>query len=566
MRSYVESLIWIGWPRTDLPGGLHHYGRVTMGDAKGSQCAGAPRFLLQHAIVPGAVEGDDPRGDEFFAANMNGRDHKGAKVEKLDLVHWFEVLHARYPDAGFGCFLARMRRRGQDTYYPTLFWGLGPIAPKDATAPPAPSRVFPERGFAVLRAEEGPAYWESPAPAVALQFATLYVHYLSDCFSLLGFHAFNRPIYVNRTISAGYNGGPYDFSVRGHAGVVADGLQAQPIGPVPSRHDFQPLVKFIGIRTPTLAEPYYTGREVRSSDQTKVPATEVYPGVGLERCLMLAREYLFDVYRVQGGREHAYHWLVHAPGEPRPADPAAWKDSQELQNTLFNVPEIRISRERRFDPGPHDWAVDTVQACALGDAGQGRLGRAWYERGIGVRVSMLGEPGTVVYTFRPPQCYTAGSPRVPKEEDRAAAEAPAEVGGVSVAVARHCSGTTFVALHEPFEGGCAMPYTMARIAQEDGAIAVAVTGPAAPGQAAAPVNDRVLVALGEGAGRVRTLSGLGESFTFADHLFVRVAPDTVEAVGDLRAMKVRVHGAPRLVLNGQDAEARHFAGYLLYGP
>jgi hypothetical protein len=557
MRSYVEGLMWIGWPRVELPGGLHHYGRVTMGDSKGSQCAGAPRFLLQHAIVPGAVEGDDPRGGEFYAANMNGRDHKGAKVEKLDPVHWFEVLHAKYPDAGFGYFLAEMRRRGQDRYYPTLLWGLGPIDPTGVRPPAAPSRVFPERGFAVLRAEEGPAYWEGPAPAIALQFATLYVHYLADCFSLLGFYAFNRPIYVNRTISAGYNGGPYDFSVRGHCGVVADGLQAQPVGPVPSRHDFAPLVKFVGVRTPALAEPYYTGREVRSSDQPKTPATEVYPGVHLERCLMLTREYLFDVYRVESGRERAYHWLVHAPGEPRPADPAAWKDSDDLQKTLFGVPEIRISGERRLDPGPHDWAVETVQACALEDVGQARLGRAWYERGVGVRVSMLGERGTLVYTFRPPQCYTPGSPRAPRQEDRPGYEAPAEVGGVSLAVARRAAGTTFVALHEPFEGGRPKPYAMAAIAREDEAVAVSVTGPG-------PVNDRLLLALGEGAARVRTLADGGEGFTFADHAFVRIGKDKVEAVGDLRGMKVRVEGTPRLVLNGRDAAARVSGGYMEY--
>ena len=63
-----------------------------------------------------------------------------------------------------------------------------PVSP-----PPASSYVARERGFALLRAEESPAYWESPAPAVAFQLATYYVHYAHDAFSLLGFHAFNRP-------------------------------------------------------------------------------------------------------------------------------------------------------------------------------------------------------------------------------------------------------------------------------------------------------------------------------------------------------------------------------------
>jgi len=65
-----------------------------------------------------------------------------------------------------------------------------PIDLKRVMPAPAPSYLARERGFAFLRAEESSTYWESPAPAVAFQLATYYVHYAHDCFALLGFYAY----------------------------------------------------------------------------------------------------------------------------------------------------------------------------------------------------------------------------------------------------------------------------------------------------------------------------------------------------------------------------------------
>ena len=93
-------------------------------------------------------QADDER-DEYYGANMNGRDHRNTKLAKLAEKHWFEMLHAKYPDGPFGYFLAQMRNRGDTKYVPTLFWGLEPIDPRRVTAPPAPSHVFAERGFAI---------------------------------------------------------------------------------------------------------------------------------------------------------------------------------------------------------------------------------------------------------------------------------------------------------------------------------------------------------------------------------------------------------------------------------
>jgi hypothetical protein len=478
---------------------------------------------------------------------MNGRDHRGAKVEKMAEVNWFEFAHAQWPDAGFDYFLAQMRPPGADRYVPTLFWGLSPIDPAKVKPPPAPSYVAPDRGFALLRAEESPAYWESSAPAVALQFATLYVHYVADCFSLLGYHAFNRPLYVNRAISAGYNGGPYDFHVRSHCGVVVDGQQAQPIGPVPYRQDFQPLMKFVAIHTAPPATPY-TGREVRSTDQPKVAATQVYPGVELARALMLTREYLFDVFRVSSDQSHLYHWLVHPLGEAFPDAPAKWTGSEELQQTLFNVPEIKIGEARRYDAGNADWSLTTRQTRY---GNENKLGDAWYDRRIGVRVHMLGEPGTTVFYYRPPLCYTPGSPRAPPA-DKAPTDHD-EVGGVSIAVARQASNTVFVAVHEPFEKNAPRLREFARIQQTATAVAVRVVGDT--------FSDRLLFAESD---QPVTLTGDGESFTFTGHGFVRVTPDKVEVAGNVKSLHVKVTGSPKLVVNGTERPHKPTNGMIIW--
>lgn len=265
MRRYVESVVEIGYLRVELPGGMPHCPQVTMGDARSSAYDGAPPCLFQKSIVTGHLANGAGGNARWISANMNGRDHRNAKVEKMLAPHWFELAHAKWPDAHVDYFLAQMRDPGQAVYTPSLLWGLSPIDSAEVQPPPAPSFVAPERGFAMLRAENRPReYWEGEAPSVALQFATYYVHYTHDAFSLLGFYAFNHPIYLNRQISNGYAGGcPWTDSARGHCGVLVDNMQwmlddadpkrdhphwPNPVGQVPTRSGFDPLVQFIAAR------------------------------------------------------------------------------------------------------------------------------------------------------------------------------------------------------------------------------------------------------------------------------------------------------------------------------
>ena len=592
MRRYVESVVNIGYPRVDIPAGMPHYPQITMGDARGSAFTGAPPYLFQKSIVVGRLADGQGGNSPWIAANMNGRDHRNAKVDKLLHPHWFELAHAKWPDARFDYFLAQMRGPDEPVYTPSLFWGLSPIDPKTVKPPSSPSYVARERGFAMLRAEEGPAYWGSAAPAVALQLSSYYVHYAHDTFALLGLYAFNRPIYLNRQISNGYGGGcPWTDSARGHATVMVDNRQfmldeadpkrdhphwPNPVGEVPTRVAFDRLVKFVAARAKpasgTVALDHRQPRAVStlSLDQRQ-EEKEVWPDVDMTRALFLTREYLCDIQQLTSDRPRHYDWHVHALGLP--VLDGQWKSSDDLADSLYELSNRAIAarlsdaveRERyqmrdvkKLDAGQRPWTATIVQSCALPDVAQSVMGKAWYDRKIGVCVRMLGDPGTSVYAGRTPESRQVGGREANKGEKSGL---PNEVGGTTLLVRRHKPATVFTALHEPIENGQTRIVAVRRIAENGQGLGLAVEGIAGSG-----VNDRILFRFWEDYDRPLTLAGEGESFTFADRALVRIGEDKVEVSGDLRAMRLKVKGQPRLLVNGRPTPCRHEDESLVFGP
>lgn len=602
MRRYVESVVNIGYPRTEIPGGLPHYPQVTMGDARSSSLAGAPPYAFQKSIVDGFLPNGNGGNRLWMSANMNGRDHRNAKVDKMLAPHWFELGHVKWSDAHFDYFLAQMREPDEPVYIPSLFWGLAPIDPKKVTPPPAPSYVARERGFALLRAEESAAYWESPAPSVAFQLATYYVHYAHDAFSLLGFHAFNRPIYLNRQISNGYGGGcPWTDSGRGHCGVMVDNLHYElndadpkrdhphwpnPIGEVPTRQGFDPLVKFVAARARPAAGTVSLDNRQPLACQTlslelRREEKEVWLGVDLERALFLTREYLFDVLRLASERPRQYDWQVHALGQLVTDGPQPSRDRQgtmtDWQPAQFGLEQIydrtnraiaRLLAEpveaerytfkdmRSLAAGDAPWTAVIRQDCALINVADSMLGKAWYDRQIGVRVHMLGEPGTMVFAGSSPESRSAPGKEASKGDK---SNLPNEVGGTTLLVRRIVPATVFAAVHEPFERKAPCVETVRRLAQTPEAIAVQVIGKAGTG-----VNDRLLYAFWDSHRVPVKLETEGESFTFADRAFIRVSPDQVEVTGDVRSLALNVAGRPKLVVNGKSVEITVERGRLSY--
>ncbi|MCC5848264.1 MAG: hypothetical protein JJU29_09230 [Verrucomicrobia bacterium] len=552
MRRYLESYFHIGYPRTEIPGGLPQYPSLTHGDARGGpqytfERGRFPAGLNHHAHVAGWLSDGEVGGQAYFmGANMNGRDHRWAIVEKMVYPLWFEIAHRQWPEGGFDYFLAQMRHPGDEMYLPSLFFGQDPVNPAEVTPPPAPSGLYRERGFAMLRAEEGPDYWASSAPAVSLLFSMYYVHYTHDSFALAGFHAHNRPLYVNRGISRGYAGDdPWTDSLRGHAGVVVDNLQGKFVDNgnegTPNhrvRHDFRDPVRFVAIQ-----------------------AEGIYPDVHQERALFLTREYLLDINALHSDRPRKYDWNVHALGSHHPREDETWVATDELDGGVLYDRFVKgmadrlesdvghrydLREVRRLDAGDGGWSVDMVQDFAGKDLSQSQLGEAWYAEEIGVRVHGLGDANTTVYTGITPTA-------VGREF-----EMP-ETGGVTLLVRRESPSTVFTMLHEPFKGGPDNTRVRAftEIAGEGDAMALRISGEG--------IEDRVLFRHGETPEEETTLTAEnGESFTFASQAFVRVGAETLTATGDLRKLIFPAHPATTLTVNGEVVPTTHDNGFLIY--
>jgi hypothetical protein len=565
VRGYVESILWVGYPRVDLGTSRFHYPKITMGDARGGGFDKGPPYAFQHSIVRGVLPNGDGGNAYWGGANMNGRDHRNTKVDKLELPQWFEIGHALWPDAGFDYFLAQLRSPNQDRYYPTLFWGLSPIDPATVKGPPAPSDVTSERGFAFLRSEESPAYWESPAPAVALQLGLYYVHYTHDCLSLLGYVAFNRPIYLNRGISDGYAGGdPWTDSGRGQCGVVVDGLQPQPVGQLPVRSGFGPVFKFVAVTD----DPAASGGRIRDVNNEEIAHTRtVYEGTRTQRALFLTREYLFDVVRLCSEKPRQYDWQVHALGLPV-LEGDGWATSADLDGgKLYEaLPSNMVAKAKgdleRYDLGDvrkwtvnhAPWRVRVVQTCGLDSMTNSVMGKAWYDRRVGVDVRMLPEPGTEVFVGRTAQ-YIHRAGKEPGKGTRG--DTPNEIGGTTLIVRRQCATNVFAALHEPFETERPRVQGFERIEQTPAGLAVRVQGDG--------YEDRILFQYGPDLVTPLVLSGGGESFAFSDRAAIRILPDRVEASGGIQSLRLRVTGSPSLVLNGSPVQSKVVDGHLLYG-
>ena len=477
---------------------------------------------------------------------MTGRDHRGVKVQKFLEPIIFELANDIWPEAGFDYFLAQMRRPGEDAYFPVLLFGGQPIDAKAVSPPPAPSFVAPRRGLSMLRADQSPSYWEGPAPAVALSHASLYVHYTADCFSLLGYVAHNRHMYLNRPISRGYNGGPYDYHVRGHSGVVVDGLQAEPIGQIPNVHDFNDTVQYNRIWTekPTTS---YTGKELRSSDDKKRRAEQVYPGVDMARSLLLRDEYLFDVFYLESEQQHTYHWLVHALGEALPNDSETdvdgWQASDDLQHSLFNHPSIKIS-DAKVLATDENWLIKTQQNYMGSDVSTSALGSAWYDKQIGIQIRALAEPGTRAWTYVPPTDYEIGSPRGPREGQ--AKREHDEAGAINIAIERQAKTTAFVVLHEPFTDGSPRIAAFERLAQTEAAVAARIIGP--------DYQDIICLRF-DRQDQPTTLSFGEQTVTFTNYVWMRQQGKTLTIVGDIHEAALQGTPGAAVTLNGADYQA-----------
>jgi hypothetical protein len=349
-----------------------------------------------------------------------------------------------------------------------------------------------------------------------------------------------------------------------------------PIGEVPLRSGFDSSVKFVAaISRPARGTVTLDNRQPLAGGTLSLDLrreeVEAWPGVEMTRALFLTGEYLCDFFLLTGKQPHCYDWQVHTLGLAQTTP--EWKPTDELNDTLYDMRNRAIAkrmedpneRERyrmtevvRLDVGDQPWHATVLQTCAIPDVSKSVLGKAWYDRRIGVRVHMLGEAGTRVFLGRSPVSRTAAGLEKNKGER---SDLPNEVGGTTVLVSRNAASTLFAALHEPLRDASSRIAAFRRIQQTAQGIAVAVEG--AP---ESPIRDRALFRFWDRYEEPLTLAGDGEHFTFADRAWIRIGKDRVDVSGDLRAMELKVDGQPALFLNGQRKEAKCTDGKLVFGP
>jgi hypothetical protein len=438
----------------------------------------------------------------------------------------FEIGYKRFGDPGYAWLLSLNPKRDGYSGGSRSVWGFtalthGQPLPDKITPPPAPSGVYPTQGIAVLRAVESPAFWESDATMAVLRLSTSLGHGHNDSFHLL-LHGKGRLLYPTIQLIQ-YEPNYVNWTREGHScNTLLVDHQTPHASPCTTRHDFASEAKFFAV----------TGSP--------------FDGVTQTRALVLTDKYLVDVFRAADdrGRRRTFDWLLHGLGRLYVGNPSAYKPTNELVPFYWWVDN---EKGRTTD---QTWQADWVQHSAGIIPGAQAFGKEWFEHIAAVRMTMVGQAGTQVYSGDGPM---VDSPPYAKLDGDAEGTVP------MVVARRNGQATTFIAVHEPYEKKPAVTQ-VSRIAETDEAIGVAVAGDG--------FSDRILVAFN--GDKDQTLQNAGESFTFRDHATIRSLHGQVAVSGNVTALRIHVidaakGDAPQIIVNGKP-QAIHVDGeYVVFG-
>jgi hypothetical protein len=468
-----------------------------------------------------------PRGelvDTFLMNPIRG----GPKLE-LSLNGELELGWKRYRDPGYAWLLGLNPKR--DGYIDTALsgggtgkvWGYvalthGEPLPEKAEAPAAPGGVYPGQGIAVLRSDESPRYWTTGGTMAVLRLGSAIGHGHRDYFHLL-LHGKGRLLYPDLQLVT-YEPTYLSWTREGvaHNTLLVDGQSPRPCS-CTTRQNFTPEAKFVAI----------TGSPFENVTQT--------------RALLLTPDYLADVFRAADtqGQPRRFDWVVHGLGRLYMGNPAAYRTTDAL------VPSYWWVDNERGRTTAATWQADWIQHSGGVQPGLQPFGKEWFEQTVGVRLSMLGSPGTEVYagdgpmTDGPPYHRLDGNPE----------------GSVPMMVARRrTAATTFAAVHEPYDTRPRLR-PVRRLQETDEAVGFAVESDA--------FSDRVLIAFEPD--REQTLRSADEAFTFRGYGYVRRAGGRVTVRGQVTAFRLRAPGdeKPTVTLNGEERPARRDGDFHLFG-
>ncbi|HUU70414.1 MAG TPA: heparinase II/III family protein [Planctomycetota bacterium] len=331
-------------------------------------------------------------------------------------------------------------------------WGFvalshGAVLPDNPTPPPAPCGIYPSQGFAMLRADETPAYWTTGALTAVMRLGTPTGHGHADYYSIL-LHGKGRLLYPDVNViqyEPSYLGWTHEGIA--HSTLLVDGQSPRP-GQFATRSDFTPDAKFFAV------------------------SGSAFDGTHQSRALLLTKDYLVDVFRAKDdqGQSRTFDWVLHGIGRLYPGNPTAYQPSKSL------IPDywwIGNERSRTVDTA---WRADFVQHGGGITPGVQAFGKEWFQQNIGVRMTMLGSLGTQVFcgdgpiADGPPHDRIDGNPE----------------GTLPLVIARRTGPeATYCAVHEPYDQRPAIR-RVHQVAETADAAAIAIDADA--------FSDRALIA------------------------------------------------------------------------
>jgi hypothetical protein len=445
-----------------------------------------------------------PRGELFDTFLVNPV--SGTRGE-VTLSGELEIAYKRYKKPGYAWLLSRNPRRdtyigspGQGGFRPV--WGYAALThgeplPEKPTPPPAPGGLYPSQGFAVLRADESPNFWTSGSTMAVLRLGAAVGHGHKDYFHLI-LHGKGRLLYPDLNVIQ-YEPTALNWT---HEGIAHNTLLVDRASPRPGR--------------------FTTRRDSTEDVRFFAVSGSAFENVQQTRALVMTKEYVADVFRAAdlGGRQRTFDWALHGLGRLYPGNPGAYRPSNEL------VPFYWWIDNERGRTTASAWQADWVQQSGGVSPGVQQFGKEWFEQTVGVRLTMLGAPGTEVYHGDGPLVDGPPYHRI---------DGSAEGSSPLVVARRRAAATTFCAIHEPYEKR-ALLHRVARIQETPEAAGVAVSGEG--------FSDRVLVAFRPD--EEQTLYSDGEVFVFRDYGYVRLSGNRLTIRGQVKALWLRTAGADKV--------------------
>ena len=294
-----------------------------------------------------------PAGDLML---LNPARSKGDILARNALV----AAYAASRDPRYGAFLSLAK-----DYRPGLIDRPG--LPARPELPPAPSKIWPVFGLAMLRSDESPHYWTNGKSIAVLQLMTQgYGHQHRDAFAIT-LHGAGRLFYPN------YNAIQYENPHIGwtrnsvsHNTLIVDEQETRNVASPAIRHAFTAGAKML------------------------VTAAEgVFVGVRQTRALFLAPEYLLDLTQADSDVPHTYDYVLHSFGKVEAPRPDRYTPGDALKQRYWLVEDQRAMKTSE------PWSLDLRIKDEPGTLPSG-YGPAWYAHDARLRVTMAGEAGTQV--------------------------------------------------------------------------------------------------------------------------------------------------------------------------